>query len=74
MFLPPRLTLLAMGKTGAPDDCQTIAYAELTALKQRTEKLLAGQIKLDSYSRAHLEETASRIGKVLDARLSLSRP
>jgi hypothetical protein len=64
-----------MGNTNAPEDCQTIAFAELGALNGRIEALLAnGNAKLDSYSRAHLQETSSRIKKVLDARLALSRP
>jgi hypothetical protein len=70
-----QLSNLAMGNTNAPEDCQTIAFAELGALNGRIEALLAnGNAKLDSYSRAHLQETSSRIKKVLDARLALSRP
>ena len=70
------LSYLAMGGafSPAPDDCQTIAYAELTSLKAKIDGLLAKKIKLDSYSRAHLQESASRIQKVLDARLSLYSP
>ena len=69
------LSNIAMGNSSVPDDCQTIAYAELAALDGRIKVLLAnGNAKLDSYSRAHLQETSSRIQKVLDARLSLSRP
>jgi len=68
------LSYLAMGRTGAPQDCQTIAYAELTSLKGRIDNLLTRNAKLDSYSRAHLQESASRIQKVLDAKLSLSGP
>ena len=63
-----------MGRTFAPEDCQTIAYAELASLKGRIDGLLAKNVKLDSYSRAHLQESASRIEKVLDARLSLFGP
>jgi hypothetical protein len=64
-----------MGNSGAPADCQTIAYAELGALHGRIEGLLKNdKVKLDSYSRAHLQETASRIQKVLDASLNLSSP
>lgn len=69
-----QLSNLAMGNTSAPDDCQTIAYAELSSLNQRIEKLLESKVKIDSYSRAHLEETSARIKKVLDARFTLSRP
>ncbi len=69
-----RLSRLAMGDTLAPDDCQTIAFAELTSLKGRIDRVLKGKVKLDSYSRAHLQESSSRIGKVLDAKLALTSP
>ncbi len=69
-----RLSNLAMGRTSAPEDCQTIAYAELSALAERINGLLGGPAKLDSYSRAHLTESRDRINKVIDARLTLSGP
>ena len=69
-----RLSDPAMGNTSAPDDCQTVAYAELGALNERIRALLASKAKLDSYSRAHLEETSARIEKVRDARLTLASP
>jgi hypothetical protein len=65
---------LAMGNFQAPQDCQTIAYAELTSLDTRIKQLLARNAKLDSYTRAHLQESSSRIQKALDARLLLSNP
>ena len=52
----------------------TIAYAELSALRGRIKGLLKGKVKLDSYSRAHLQETSARIGKVLEAKLELRAP
>jgi len=69
-----RLSRLAMGSTFAPDDCQTIAFARLSSLEAQIGQLLKSNVKLDSYSRAHLQETGSRIRKVLDAQLTLSRP
>ncbi len=63
-----------MGRSGAPQDCQTVAYAELSALEGRINSVLKSNTKLDAYSRAHLEETASRIHKVLDAQLNLGAP
>jgi hypothetical protein len=66
------LSILALGQTTAPADCQTIAFAELGRLKTRIDSLLAGEAKLDSYTRAHLEETAARITKVVDARMLVS--
>ncbi|MEX0677200.1 MAG: zinc-dependent metalloprotease [Pirellulales bacterium] len=68
------LSQLAMGKTQAPQDCQTVAYSELAALEGRINELLKRDAKLDTYSRAHLEESASRIHRVLDARFSLTTP
>ena len=65
---------LAMGNNGGPQDCQTIAFAELTSLDARIKQLLAGNVKLDSYTRAHLQESSSRIQKSLDARLLLRSP
>ena len=69
-----RLSHLAMGNTPAPADCQAVASAELEALQARLEKVLAGRARLDPYTRAHLKESAARIGKVLDARLQLRAP
>jgi hypothetical protein len=69
-----RLAQLAMSDSEAPQDCQTLAYAELSALEGRISNLLKANAKLDDYSRAHLDESASRIRKVVEARLQLSRP
>jgi hypothetical protein len=68
------LCSLAMGRTGAPQDCQTVAYVELDELKRAIDRLLNGKVKLDTYSNAHLRESAARIEKALDAKLSLSGP
>ena len=69
-----RMSTLAMGNSYAPQDCQTMAYAELGDLNAKIKKLLDSKVKLDSYTKAHLQESSSRIEKVLDARLTLSRP
>lgn len=70
-----QISQLAMGNSSAPADCSTLAYAELAALDSRIKALLAnGNAKLDSYTRAHLTETSTRIQKVLDAKLTLSKP
>ena len=69
-----RLSNLALGKSAAPEDCQTVAYADLSALQGRIETLLKSNAKLDTYSRAHLMESASRIQKVLDARITVATP
>ncbi|HUE75177.1 MAG TPA: zinc-dependent metalloprotease [Pirellulaceae bacterium] len=71
------LSHLAMGNGDAPQDCQTVAYDQLSQLNQRMTALLGNQAvasKLDTYSRAHLQESSDRIKKVLEARLSLSSP
>jgi len=61
-----RLSQLSQGQADAPSDSQTIAYAELAALEVRISELLRGETAWDAYSRAHLVETAARIGKVLN--------
>jgi hypothetical protein len=70
-----RLSSVAMGQTGAPDDCRTVAASELSGLEQKIKQVLGNaELKLDTYTRAHLEDTAGLIRKVLDARLNLQRP
>jgi hypothetical protein len=70
-----RLSQLALGDAGGPQDCQTIAYAQLGVLDGRIGELLKkGDVKLDSYSYSHLSETSARIRKVLDAKVSLHSP
>lgn len=83
-----RLSKLAMGESklfvlgghrglddiSAPSDCETVAYAELKSLQDRMNKLLASNVKLDDYTKAHFTESAARIGKVLDAKLDLISP
>jgi len=67
-----RMSQLALGQTMSPADCETVAFAEMGRLKTRIDSMLTGEAKLDSYSRAHLEETSARITKVLDARMLVS--
>jgi hypothetical protein len=68
------LSNLALGRTSAPDDCQTIAYSQLVTLKGKMDQQLQNNQKLDAYSRAHLQESSGRIQKVLDARLTVAAP
>lgn len=71
------LANLSLGNAGAPQDCQTVAYDQLAQLHQRMNTLLQNAAiasKLDPYSRAHLQESAARIQKVLDAKLSIDAP
>jgi hypothetical protein len=72
-----QLSNLALGQSSAPQDCQTVAYAELANLQQRIKALLENQpvaSKLDAYSRAHLQESGARIAKVLEAKIELPSP
>jgi Met-zincin/Domain of unknown function (DUF5117)/Domain of unknown function (DUF5118) len=62
-----RLSRLAMGQTTAPEDCETVAFMELKTLKGRIDTILAGDFKLDTYSKAHLEDSSAKIQKVIDA-------
>lgn len=69
------LSELALGRTSAPDDCQTVAYIQLVDLQGQLKALSMKEgVKLDTYSRAHVQETIERIGKVLDARLVVASP
>lgn len=49
----------------------TVAAGEMSELRVRIQKLLAGDVPLDSDSKAHLRDTANRIEKILDARFTL---
>lgn len=69
-----RLGAIALGQAGGPEDCQTVAYAELTALQGKIDTALKANAKLDTYSKAHLEETSHRIKKIVDAHLSVASP
>lgn len=67
-----RLTKIAMGQTDAPNDCRSVALLELKNLHEKLVKLPTGNIKLDTYSLAHVNEAASYIAKVLDAKVDLN--
>jgi hypothetical protein len=69
-----RLADLAMGNSAAPTDCQTVATVELAGLETRLKQVLAGKAQLDTYTRSHLGDLATRILKVLDARPIQPRP
>lgn len=56
---------------GTPEDARTLAWSELTALKSRL--VAASQAPTaDTYTRAHLAESAARITRALDARVAVS--
>jgi hypothetical protein len=69
-----RLANVALGNLPAPEDCVTLAHAQLDSLRARIVGVLGGKAKLDAYTQAHLKETAQRIGKVLDAKLEMRAP
>ncbi len=68
-----KLSNLAMGRTAAPQDCQAIAYAQLSGLVKKMEsaKIVEG---LDTYTKSHLQTSSDRARKVLDATLELRAP
>jgi hypothetical protein len=68
-----RLSSMALGRTSAPEDCQTLAYAELKDLKKAIDELLEDEPKLDRYSEAHLREASDRIAKTLATDLLLDQ-
>ncbi len=67
-----RMTKLALGQTDAPHDCQSIARMEIKSLNKQITTLLDKEIKLDSYSKAHLQELSAYIEKVLNAEITLN--
>ncbi len=70
-----RLSNLVLGNSSAPQDCQTLAFAQLQELHQRIKQVQdRKELKLDAYTKAHLAESSSRIEKVLTAHLELTRP
>jgi hypothetical protein len=67
-----RLAKLSMGQTDAPNDCRSVARMELKNLHNSIDSLLKKELKLDAYSRAHLQESSAYIEKVLNAELNLN--
>jgi hypothetical protein len=68
------LSRIALGDSGVPYDCRTVVCAELQSLAERIKARLDSDMVLDSYTRAHLQETSQRIEKVLGAQFVLPRP
>ena len=52
---------------GMPEDAKTLAWATLRQLDRKIDGALQQRDGLDDYSRAHLEESQTRIKKALDA-------
>ncbi|MCE9608400.1 MAG: zinc-dependent metalloprotease [Planctomycetia bacterium] len=68
------LGIASSSSSNVPEDVQTLAYAELQELDGKIGKVLAGPVKLDAYSKAHLTESQQRIKKILGAQLTTARP
>ncbi len=63
--------LLGGGTGGVPEDARTIVRMHLSELdKQITTLLTAPDVKLDDYSRAHLQDSQERIRKLLSAQMT----
>jgi hypothetical protein len=66
---------VVIGSTSrVPDDVQSLAHAQLKSLDASLKKALASKVKLDDYTRAHLQDTQERIRKVLESQVSTTRP
>jgi hypothetical protein len=64
------LTAMVLRKREAPEDARTLAWYELRQLHDSLSNTLRKQgRKLDTYNKAHLEETRDRIAKTLEAQL-----
>ena len=58
---------------GGPEDAQTLARMHLQRLSGEIENLLKLEnLKLDDYTRAHLQDSQARIQQVLNAELEIS--
>ena len=58
--------------SSAPEDARTLARMHLKALDRKLGLLLKNkEVKLDDYSRAHVEDMQARIQQVLDAKLEV---
>jgi len=62
-----------MLRGGGPEDARTLARMHLTRLQTAIAKLLkAENLKLDDYTRAHLQDSQARIKATLNAQVQLS--
>ena len=66
------LTKLVNENSGAPEDARTLARMHLGDLVLAIDALFAnGELKLDDYSRAHLEDCRAKIRQALNAQVTL---
>jgi hypothetical protein len=66
------IALMLQPGPGAPEDARTLAWSELSGLRTRLAAALKAMPNADAYTRAHLSESAARITKALDARMTAS--
>jgi hypothetical protein len=67
-----RLSRLVTSGGGAPSDARTLARMHLGRLEKGITALLQSeQLKLDDYSRAHLQDSQRRIEQTLQAELAV---
>ncbi len=67
-----RLTTIVSHGSGAPADARTLTRMHLNSLKRKVTVLLKNKkVKLDDYTKAHLQDTVSVINRVLNAELAL---
>ncbi|MCL2623187.1 MAG: zinc-dependent metalloprotease [Planctomycetaceae bacterium] len=57
-----------------PDSCQVLARVQLSDLKAKIGAVLAGDAKIDTASRAHLQNLGERIAKLLNAEMIRRMP
>jgi hypothetical protein len=70
------LSLFMSGSSSSkvPEDVQSLAYAQLKTLEASLKKSLAGKVKLDDYTRAHIQDTIERIRKTVESEVATARP
>jgi hypothetical protein len=64
--------LMLQPSAGTPEDARTLAWAELTGLRSRLVTAEKGSATLDATTRAHIAESAARIARALDARMTIT--
>ena len=63
-----RLESLLLEQTEVPSDCRAVVSYELDQLAEDIRELLDHNLRLDTYSKAHLKEVARRIDRALSAK------
>lgn len=63
--------LMLQPAPGTPEDASSLAWAELTVLRARLLTARNSSVAADASTRAHLAESAARIARALEARVSM---